>query len=244
MTAATADGRPDFGAPDFERLDALLDDAGIDVLVATSRHAVMHLLGGYQHFQFATMEAIGIGRYLPALVYVRGRPAHAAYVAARNERDALANAAPGQIWPPTVLTAPLGGAPVMAAVAAHLKDRVGGTPRIGVERAFLPMDAADALRAALPGATLVDALRVLELWRAIKTPAELALLRRASEQVVAAMGETFAQSRPGDTKQAIIDRLRAAEERRGLVFDYALVTLGTSHNRAPSAQELQPGDVV
>jgi Xaa-Pro aminopeptidase len=54
---------------DTGKLDKLLDDAGIDVLVATSKHNVQYLLGGYRFFFFDTMDAVAVSRYLPALVY-------------------------------------------------------------------------------------------------------------------------------------------------------------------------------
>ena len=40
---------------DTARLDALLEDEGIDVLVATSKHNVQYLLGGYRFFFFDYM---------------------------------------------------------------------------------------------------------------------------------------------------------------------------------------------
>jgi Xaa-Pro aminopeptidase len=43
---------------DTGRLDALLDDEGIDVLVVTSKHNVQYLLGGYRSFFFDYMDAI------------------------------------------------------------------------------------------------------------------------------------------------------------------------------------------
>ena len=53
---------------DTKHLDKLMDDAGIDVLVATSKHNVQYMLGGYRFFFFDTMEAAGTTRYLPAIV--------------------------------------------------------------------------------------------------------------------------------------------------------------------------------
>ena len=44
---------------DTKHLDKLMDDAGIDVLVATSKHNVQYMLGGYRFFFFDTMEAAG-----------------------------------------------------------------------------------------------------------------------------------------------------------------------------------------
>ena len=53
---------------DDRRLDALLDQAGIDVLIASSKQNIQYLLGGYRFIFFSAMEAIGHSRYLPVLV--------------------------------------------------------------------------------------------------------------------------------------------------------------------------------
>ena len=57
---------------DTKKLDDLLEQAGIDVLIATSKHNVGYLLGGYRFFFFRTTDAIGINRYLPVLIYAKG----------------------------------------------------------------------------------------------------------------------------------------------------------------------------
>src|SRR5260370_30183472 len=59
---------------DTAQLDTLLEDEGIDVLVATSKHNVQYLLGGYRFFFFDYMDAIGVSRYLPVVIYQKGRP--------------------------------------------------------------------------------------------------------------------------------------------------------------------------
>ena len=59
---------------DAARLDRLMDEAGIDVLLATSKHNNRYLLGGYSFLFFSAMEATGHSRYLPVLVYAKGRP--------------------------------------------------------------------------------------------------------------------------------------------------------------------------
>src|SRR5207237_8064573 len=124
--------------------------------------------------------------------------------------------------------------------------RATGVPRkrIGVELAFLPMDAGKALSEALPDSQIKDALFVLERLRAVKTPAELAKLRKASELVVDAMLEVIASHGPGRTKREISDALRVAEVKRGLTFEYCLIAAGASHNRAPSDQRWEQGDVL
>jgi Xaa-Pro aminopeptidase len=69
-------------------------------------------------------------------------------------------------------------------------------------------------------------------------------LREASERVVASMMATFAQCKPGMTKLEMTETLRREEVNRGLVFDYLLLTAGTSLNRAPSEQRLVAGDII
>src|SRR3954451_8450513 len=65
---------------DTGRLDALMDDAGLDVLLVTSKHNVQYLLGGHRAFFFDYMDAFGTSRYLPVLVYAKGQPEKSAYV--------------------------------------------------------------------------------------------------------------------------------------------------------------------
>ena len=84
----------------------------------------------------------------------------------------------------------------------------------------------------------------LERLRARKSAAELALLRQASERVVAAMQATFLACRPGMTKHDVVAQLRREETDRGLNFEYCLISAGSSLNRAPSDQVLGAGDII
>ena len=116
--------------------------------------------------------------------------------------------------------------------------------RIGVEMAFLPADAAAALRDGLADSEIKDALFVLERLRAKKRPDELAMLRKASELVVDSMKAVIAKAGPGMTKQEQFETLRREEVNRGLTFEYLLLTAGTSLNRAPSDYKLAKGDIM
>src|SRR6185295_10914167 len=138
---------------DAARLDALLDEAGIDVLIATSKHNVQYLLGGYRFFFFDTMDAIGTSRYLPALVYRRGKPEQAAYVGCAMEKfeEEL-----GRFWMPTLALKDTGSEAAMREAAAHIK-KLGGVRRVGVEKAFLPSDAEAVLHKDLSNVDIVDA---------------------------------------------------------------------------------------
>src|SRR6187401_1981159 len=78
---ATGTGAPPPIPFDRDLLDALMERAGIDVLVVSSKHNVQYLIGdAYRFFFFAHFDAIGLSRYLPLLVYVRGKPEDAVYV--------------------------------------------------------------------------------------------------------------------------------------------------------------------
>ena len=55
-----------------DRLDRLMDEAGMDIVVANSKHNVQYLLGGHRAFFFDYMDAMGLSRYLPIFVYVKG----------------------------------------------------------------------------------------------------------------------------------------------------------------------------
>ena len=70
---------------DVDRLDRLMDEAGFDVLVVTSKHNVQYLLGGHRAFFFDYMDAMGVSRYLPVFVYVKGALEKAAYFGHRLE---------------------------------------------------------------------------------------------------------------------------------------------------------------
>ena len=228
------------------KLDALLGEAGIDVLLVTSKHNIRYLLDGHHHHFFATGDAIGVSRYLPILVYPRGRAADAAYIANRNERDSLAvRTSEGRsLWVPTVLPGASGSVEAMGLAVAHLTRLGLAGARIGVEMAFLPADAFLALQDGCAADRIVDAHRPLERLRAVKSPAELALLRDASDRVVDAMLAVIGGHGPGTSKHQLTTALRQEEARRGLEFEYALVTVGSSHVRAPAEQRWQQGDVL
>ena len=234
--------RGDHGAPfATDRLDELLEAAGIDALVVTSKHNVQYLLGDYRFFFFDYMDAIGISRYLPVLVYVKGRPDRAAYVGNRMESYEQEL---GRFWVPTVKPAASGTLDAIGLAVEHLKSLGRPPRRIGVETAFLPADAYKALADALPESELVDALLPLERLRACKRPEELDRLRRASEGVVTAMLAVMAGHGPGTTKRDLVEALRREEVARGLTFEYCLITTGTSLNRAPSDARWEEGAIL
>src|ERR1700678_2760515 len=157
---------------DTARLDQLMEEAGIDVLLATSKHNIQYLLGGHRSFFFDNMDAIGISRYLPAFVYPKGAVDKAAYFGHGMETFQTQLK---PFWVSEVNTKSGGSVDVMQKAADYVR---GLNPkRVGVELAFIPADSAATLRKAIPDAELRDALFTLERLRVRKTPGELEKLR-------------------------------------------------------------------
>jgi len=226
---------------DHARLDRLMEEAGIDVVLATSKHNVQYLLGGHRANFFDYMDATGVTRYLPVFVYPKGAPEKAAYIGHRLETfQHQAN----PLWTPETQTTSNGSVEAMTKAVEYMRKAGLKAKRIATEFGFLPYDASKVLRAGFPDADWVDALFVLERQRLRKSPAELKLLKAASENVIEAMKATIAKSAPGTAKEQVVETLRCEETLRRLIFEYCLITCGISMNRAPSAQRWEQGEIM
>ena len=226
---------------DHARLDRLMEEAGIDVVLATSKHNVQYLLGGHRASFFDYMDASGVTRYLPVFVYPKGQPEKAAYIGHRLE-SFQHQVKP--LWTPETQTNTAGSVDAMQKAVDYVRKAGIKTKRIATEFGFLPYDASKVLRAGFPDADWVDALFVLERQRVKKSAAELKMLKVASEAVLEFMKATITATPPGTTKADVVETLRREETNRGLTFEYCLITCGTSMNRAPSDQKWQKGEIM
>ena len=111
---------------DAARLDRLMDEAGMDVLIATSKHNVQYLLGGHRAFFFDYMDAMGLSRYLPVVVYPKGASEKAAFFGHRLENHQREVKA---FWTPEANCSSSGSVDVIKKTAEHLK-KIGGVKRI------------------------------------------------------------------------------------------------------------------
>ena len=226
---------------DADRLDRLMDEAGIDVLCASSKHSVQYLLGGHRAFFFESMDAMGLSRYLPVLVYPKGNKQKAGYFGHRMESYQKENE---PFWVGEAQTDSSGSVDTITKAIDHMRRAGMKTAKIGAELSFLPVDAGNALRKAFSDSEIVDAVFVLERLRAVKSAQELRQLRIASEGVIDSMLAVIAKHGPGASKRELTEALRREETSRGLTFDYCLITAGTSLNRAPSEQKWEKGDIL
>jgi Xaa-Pro aminopeptidase len=231
-------GKPPF---DTDRLDRLMEEAGLDALLATSKHSIQYLLGGYRFFFYDYMDAHGLSRYLPFFIYVKGRPQDSGYVGAPMERYEKQL---GSFWVTNLDLANDASTGYANAAAGMLRSVGAAGGRIGIEVGFMPLDAFRVLEAQLPGAELTDATYTLELLRAVKTPEELAILEEASEKVVDSMLAVFSEYGPGTSKLTLFDALRQEETARGVKFEYALTNVGTAFNRAPYDKVWEEGETL
>jgi Xaa-Pro dipeptidase len=131
-------------------------------------------------------------------------------------------------------------------IAGILKDRGASGGKIGLEEQvrFFIMD---GLQKAAPAAELVPATPVTAGCRMIKSPAELALMQRASDITIAAFRAAFATLREGMTQYELQDNMLAALTRVGGSDPWALVGFG-QYSAFPHGtvqpQRLKRGDIV
>ena len=226
----------------FGKLDALMEQAGIDVLLAISKENVQYLLGGYEFFFFAHKDSFGVGRYLPCLGYVKGQPEKAFYVGSplENHQQALE---PG-FWVKNVRNNSWHSEQTGREAAQFIRKLGFANRTVGIEGSFLPADCFSALRAELPSAKFIEAHPLLDEVRAVKRPDELALLKEASERIIDSMLTVMHGTKAGTTTREIAQHVRREEVNRGLNFEYCLACTGPSYNRTPSEAQWEKGNIL
>src|SRR6202161_2119018 len=136
--------RPNSTAPfDTALLDRLMDEAGIDVLVATSKHNIQYLLGGHRAFFFESMDAMGLSRYLPVFVYQKGENQKAGFFGHRMEN--FQNEVK-PFWVAEINAKSSGSVDVMEKAVDYARKIAPNAKRIGVETAFIPADSTAVVR--------------------------------------------------------------------------------------------------
>jgi Xaa-Pro dipeptidase len=91
--------------------------------------------------------------------------------------------------------------------AEELVNEGIGSGRIGLDLKYLPADAVDLVRRALPNTTLVDTTAALGAFRAMKSDEEIAILERAAKSTHRAVLDAMQAARVGETEKVISDRI-------------------------------------
>lgn len=134
----------------------------------------------------------------------------------------------------------------LALVAAFLREKGLERARIGIEETVRYF-AVDRLSAALPTARIMSADPVVRGCRMIKTPAEIALMQKATDVTIAAYRWTHGRIRAGMTPADIGALMNAATRALGGAPEFALVLVGEAAaypHGSGRPQVVKPGDVV
>jgi Xaa-Pro aminopeptidase len=226
---------------DAQKLNRLMDHAGVELVLACTRHNVRYLTGGYYYHFHANATRMGQTQYLPFVGVPRGRVEEAFYVCRGEERGELEAAVP---WIAQRVDALRGTLPAAESASKTIQQLGLAEGTIGVELPFLPADAFLALQHGLPKARWVDATPILDELRAVKTPTELARLRTVYDRVAEAIQSAFAAGKPGVTTAEIARSVERELARRDTAFLYALVCAGPGRLRAPSSARWEQGRVL
>jgi Xaa-Pro dipeptidase len=133
----------------------------------------------------------------------------------------------------------------LALVADFLTSKGLARAKVGIEETVRYF-AVDGLKAALPGATIVRD-PVTRALRMRKTPAEIALMQKASDITIAAYRWTVPQIRAGMTPKDIGALMAAANVALGGKTEFNLILLGEAAaypHGSGKPQAVKPGEVV
>ena len=133
-----------------------------------------------------------------------------------------------------------------ATLAQWLSARGLAQGRIGIEETVRYF-AVDGLAAALPDATLVNGNPVVRGCRMVKSPAELALMHRATDITMAAYRHAAPRIQRGMTPSDIGALINDATRAMGGVPEFALVLLGEASaypHGSGKPQEVRDGEVI
>ena len=133
-----------------------------------------------------------------------------------------------------------------ARVSGVLKDRGIKSGAIGLE-ASVRWFVADGIREALPGFKLVSADPVTRGCRMIKSPAELALMKKANEITLAAYGKVCQGLRPGMTPDDVNQMMREAQTSLGGQGVWTMALFGEASaypHGSKQPQQIREGQIV
>jgi Xaa-Pro dipeptidase len=217
---------------DPQRLFELMREAEVDLLLASTRHNVRYLTGGYYYPLYMWDAHTRGSQYLSFIAIPRGSLADALFIGRPGESEVIEEAG---LWlGRCVESTGIGTQPAAAKAAEILKelDLDGGC--IAVELPSLPADAFRILVDRLPKANLVDAVPIMDALRALKTAEEVAIIREATRRNLEAVATVLESGVDGETTARVADRVAREFGKRELHFLYALVCAGPSYFRMPS----------
>jgi Xaa-Pro aminopeptidase len=135
----------------------------------------------------------------------------------------------------------------METLASLLQRNGLASSKIALETDYLPADDFANLTKLLPAATFAPAQAILARMRQIKTPEEIAIMRRLARIADQSINEAFAAVNAGDTEMDIASALTRGIYTHGAEY-FKLMIIATGErsvfpNVGPTMRRLQRGDV-
>ena len=235
---------------DVERARALMEEAQIDALAATSLHSI-YLLSGFFPDDF-----VGDVNQATVAVLPREENTEPALVLPAVEQLALKHFPIWQSRRHTFGSFWVSGAEkslqgsektALPAVVSALKESGLGDRRIGVEMDYIAVPFYRALTEALPDIKIVDAAPVFDELRQIKTPVEIERLRKAAFALEKATHQALSEVVPGMTELDVGFRMRELLVRDSIELTSIFVGAGERGAEVyswPTRREIKKGDVL
>jgi Xaa-Pro aminopeptidase len=194
----------------LDRLQALIDQSGLDVVLATSLENVTYLSGLYD----LNMRTLTDRMY----IVVWSAEGHPTFITPgyRAQAGLLIEDVRGYDYyaRDQVLKDSRGRSLVdrspMPLLAEVLGEKGLATGRIGLEKMHFPVARYEELSALLPSAEFVDCSSLFDEARMVKTAAEIDLLQAAGIATERAIHSSFELARPGDTTRSLADAISSA----------------------------------
>ncbi|MBY8827285.1 M24 family metallopeptidase [Hephaestia mangrovi] len=214
LSDITTDARP-IGAAEYAgrlaRAQALMKAASIGAVVVEAGSSMVYFTGVHW-WQSERLTA--------AILPVEGTPCIVTpFFEAPSVKETLAIPADIRVWQEDQNP--------MATIASFLEDRKLANRPIGIE-ANVRYFAFDGLAHALPDAKLVPATPVVRAVRMIKTPAELALMQKATDVTIAAYRWVQPRVEAGMSQDQVSALMDAATRKLGGAPEFSMVLIGES----------------
>jgi len=221
---------------DATKLLALMEESEVELLLASTRHNIRYLTGGYYYPLYMWDPHARRTQYLSFACIPRSSLDGSFFVGRPGEREVMQEA---DVWIGQCYEGDkIASLSIAARMVEVLKQRNLDALRIAVELPSLPADAFELLKDRLPHAEFVDAVPMMDKLRAVKRPEEIGRIREGTKKNQEALAAVLRSGKAGATTAEIADQVAKEFRKRELHFLYALVCAGPSFFRAPSEKRI------
>jgi len=235
---------------DYDRVTGLMTDAGIDLILASSKSNVSYLLDYYADPCNASLVLDDGSMYYQSFVGLPSDPDIASfftpwigevgYMTSSNPwvQDRLVYGELLDIPGIKSNELPVSTNPIDCAVKG-IKDLNLDLGTIGVEKTRMPLDSYERLSSSLPKVRFVDSTSVLSRLRAVKSDEEIERLRYATLVTEKAVRAGYDSVRVGTTEREFTRTIEVSLAEQGLGCGWVHVAFGPK-----GARDIMPRDTV